>query len=347
MKKDDLRLYHEHDNSLYHSGSKEEKEKKGAEKDNVIERISILGERNSGTSWIYEEMIKCFNSSDISVSRRLTRYKHWFQSPDVKKRHKHMDPDVNSLVIAMFRNPYAWVDGMRRKPHNSPEHLYLDWKEFVKKPWTMDRVGLDLELIQNASKTSTDVNTTQCQEDFLFKDINSCFEYPLPDEHWEGKKKHYSEQRPKYEMNMDGSGRPYNNILELRRDKILNHLDVQNYPFVKKFIPLQYETTLLHGTSFLIEQIEEMLGVKAKCSPAPPQSFRYYKDKEVEENIDFVKYLNNHIDWNVEKKIGYKKTNVSSKSKITEEETKDVKDEKKDTSNKKEKDKKKKIKKDS
>ncbi len=75
---------------------------------NNIKAISILGERNSGTTWIYEHLGECFNHS-IPVRRRLTRYKHWFQDERVGS------VTEDTLVISMFRNPFEWVEGMRKK----------------------------------------------------------------------------------------------------------------------------------------------------------------------------------------------------------------------------------------
>jgi hypothetical protein len=53
---------------------------------------------------------ECFNHS-IPVKRRLTRYKHWFQDESVRTA-----PIVNdTLVIAMFRNPFEWIEAMRKR----------------------------------------------------------------------------------------------------------------------------------------------------------------------------------------------------------------------------------------
>lgn len=52
---------------------------------------------------------QCFNHT-IPIKRRLTRYKHWFQDKNVGEQ------VVNgTLTIAIFRNPFEWVEGMRKK----------------------------------------------------------------------------------------------------------------------------------------------------------------------------------------------------------------------------------------
>ena len=65
-----------------------------------VKAIAILGERNSGTRWLWTHLNECFNHS-IPVKRELVRYKHWFQSP--YNTSKIAD---NTLVITLFRNVY-------------------------------------------------------------------------------------------------------------------------------------------------------------------------------------------------------------------------------------------------
>ncbi len=51
----------------------------------------------------------CFNHS-IPVRRRLKRYKHWFQDETLPS-----ESFQGALVLAMFRNPFDWVEAMRKK----------------------------------------------------------------------------------------------------------------------------------------------------------------------------------------------------------------------------------------
>eukprot|EP00586_Coscinodiscus_wailesii_P014063 CAMPEP_0172505320 /NCGR_PEP_ID=MMETSP1066-20121228/185476_1 /TAXON_ID=671091 /ORGANISM="Coscinodiscus wailesii, Strain CCMP2513" /LENGTH=208 /DNA_ID=CAMNT_0013281885 /DNA_START=65 /DNA_END=687 /DNA_ORIENTATION=- len=181
--------------------------KKSDGDDDRIRVISLLGERSSGTKWMFEELKKCFGGS-LRVKRGLTRDKHWFQFDDGRERNK-------TMVIAMFRNPFDWTSAMIAKPHHAPNHFHLDWKKFVNKPWTMPRVGSDL----NIPKTEGLI----CQEKFRYNEVVSCIKHPLPDEHYTWNTT-YSERYPLYELKNDGSGQPYESIVDLRRDKILNFL---------------------------------------------------------------------------------------------------------------------------
>ena len=89
--------------------------------------IRLVGERNSGTSWVFGFLQDCFNHT-LYVKDGVTRYKHFFQPP--------MDPInvnrvyQNTLVIAVFRHPYYWVDGMMRKPHHG-EYLLINPVEVI------------------------------------------------------------------------------------------------------------------------------------------------------------------------------------------------------------------------
>jgi hypothetical protein len=265
---------------------------------NPIRQISILGERNSGTRWTYDHISECFNHSLI-VKKELTRYKHWFQNDD-PSRYPH-----DTLVLAQFRNPYEWLKAMEHVPHHSPAHLRTDentntsersagndWQVFLTKAWTMPRVGLDLELFGNET----------CQEHFAYKDIVSCTVEPLPKSHY-GHKLRYSENQPFYEMRNDGSGIPYDNILEMRTDKIRNFLSVADFEGVSDAWVLQYEHLVKQGTTKLVERVAEVTGIEPNCKPKPPQIRKPKQSRFI--SADMAAHIRNHLNWTVENMIGY------------------------------------------
>ena len=234
----------------------------------------------------------------------LTRYKHWFQ---------HYDPTLypqGTLVISQFRNPYGWLKAMEEMPHNAPAHLRTatdkyslsemlemattvnDWKVFLTKPWTMERVGSDLLI--------TDTENTICQEYFRYKDLISCATEPLPASYYNWTIIN-SENLPFYEMRNDGSGLPYDNIIKLRTDKILNFLNVSTFPNVSDFWVLQYEDLLSTGTRELLDRIAESTGISDSCLPKEAQ---HRKPKMIVP--EYAKYVREHVDWTVEELIGYK-----------------------------------------
>ena len=205
-----------------------------------ITSINLIGERHSGTKWIHKHLTDCFGN--IKVASRYTRWKHWFQYDDGaavgNKDHYYHQPN-SSLVVAMFRDPYSWVDAMKELPHHSPNHWKLDsWKEFVTKPWSMERRNGDIDLMKNG----THHNHT-CLHRYSFEEIVPCTE--------EDRYVTNSSMRNGvvYELNHNGSGQPYDSIVHLRRDKIKNFLlDVPTFSGVAAFVPIRYESVITQGT---------------------------------------------------------------------------------------------------
>lgn len=256
----------------------------------TIKSVNILGERNSGTTWMYEHLNECFNHS-IPVRRRLKRYKHWFQDENIPTENI-----VNgTLVVAIFRNVFDWTRAMMATPHNAPMHIDLSWKEFVTKKWTMERFGFDLNVTEEQKK-----DPLFCQQGFFYKDVVTCHHRPYPKGYF--KKRRFSEDKPIYEMRPDGSGKPFNNILEMRAAKIHNTLTTKNFKGVQDLWLLKYEDLLEYGTKEIVQKIELMTGLKAKCTSSPPQ-----KRKKRGIPKEMSDHLKKEVDWDAEKLIGYYK----------------------------------------
>ena len=232
----------------------------------------------------YSHLTECFNHS-IPVKTKLTRYKHWFQFPAFG-RFPH-----DTLVIEQFRNPYDWLKATQHVPHHAPDHVKYrsddKWKGFLTAPWTMERVGTD----------KWD-NYTICQEHFHRHEIVSCPVEPLPKSAY--KSLTYSNHQPFYELRNDGSGKPYDNIMEMRSDKIRNFLSVRDYEGVADVWVVQYEYLLTKGTQELIQQISDWTGVEPKCKPKPPQQRR---SRPIER--DMAEYIREHLNWTAEALVGY------------------------------------------
>jgi hypothetical protein len=210
----------------------------------------------------------------------------------------------DTLVIAQFRNPYDWLEAMRNVPHHCPAHMFMHWSEFLTKPWTTERIGLDLEI--------TDDNAP-CQMDFRFNEIVSCNYEPLPHAAYKHKLR-YSEHQPIYELRQDGSGLPFSNIMEMRAAKIRNFLEVKDYVGVADLWTAQYEYLLAKGTKGMLDKISEWTGVPYKCDPFPPQNRRKRKLSK-----RFAKYVNEHLDWTAEGLIGYTQELTESRDHFEEE----------------------------
>ena len=104
-----------------------------------------------------------------------------------------------------------------------------------------------------------------------------------------------------YELNHDGSGKAYDSIVSLRREKILNFLTVPDMKGVKEFYPYKYEDLSLDGTASLIETLEKATGKKAKCEAY--QGTGVTKHKRVDRK--YLDWMDENVDWEAEAKIGY------------------------------------------
>lgn len=70
-----------------------------------------------------------------------------------------------------------------------------------------------------------------CQYKYYYDDVISCLKGSRED--YNLTKVSFSSHQPQYEMKPDGSGKPYQSILQLRRDKILNFvIDVSDLYYI-------------------------------------------------------------------------------------------------------------------
>jgi len=183
---------------------------------------------------------------------------------------------------------------MRNVPHHAPAHINLKWQDFLEKEWAIERMGLDLELDDDA----------ECQEDFAFNQIISCSLEPMPKSYYQHKLR-YSENQPFYELRQDGSGKPFKNIMEMRAAKIRNFLSVRDYEGIADVWTVQYEYLLTKGTDHLLTKIEEWTGVQRECTAIPAQNRRKRPLSRT-----FAKYINQNVDWSAEGLIGYTQEEV-------------------------------------
>lgn len=282
-----------------------------------IERIAVIGERNSGTSWMFDYLTSCYNHS-IDVENSLIRYKHFFQDDDV-----HLSYDRKpTMVISMFRDPYYWVEAMRSTPHHAPSHYHeshrngrMDWYEFVTTPWSMHRTSKDKEFLEELELKNKGISHPElvekeaCKAYYSYNRVNSCVRYPFSEE-LSKKLKHFSAKEPQYELRDDGSGRAYGSVIELRADKIRNFLKVKNWKWVDDYVLLQYEDLLSKGTQFLLDHISEATGHEAKCKPTGSQN-------RPKRNLspEFIEWMNKYVDWEAEGLVGYSKRGTDTSEK--------------------------------
>ena len=259
--------------------------------DATEERVSLhlIGERHSGTKWMSSHLQKCF--PNVRFTNNPFRWKHWFQDDSIEKF-----PGERFVIVAQFRNPYTWTEAMRSFPHHSPEHFHLDWPDFVTRTWTMSRYGEDLEYTGWTAETSRNNNADICVSgDFLPHQVIPC----MADRTTVSTRG--IEMQALYELRNDGSGEPYENILDMRKDKIENFLGVADFDRVQDVYIVRYEEAKLNGTSTLIAQLEKALDQKAACKPE--QGDTSFRERSIPK--PFREYLKTHVDWGTEAKIGY------------------------------------------
>jgi len=253
-----------------------------------IKTIALLGERNSGTTWMLKELRRCYGQK-IVVLNRLTRHKHYFQLDDGKKHNQ-------TLVIAEFRDPYQYILAMVDKPRRTTDHRQMDWKTFVETPWTTERAASDLKYANSTGRV--------CQEKFTYNEVIPCERNPEENEYLTQKRagKELVQSIPIYELKRDGSGEPYDSIVDLRADKIRNHvLEVKEFPFVNDVVVVRYEDLLKFGTGPLHKEIFASAGIEPHCDPTPPQPNRAPRPV----GDDFKQWMDEHVDWEAEALIGY------------------------------------------
>ena len=283
-----------------------------------VEQIIVLGERHSGTDELTSYLTTCF--VDIKVTDTYKRYKHWFQEEDLTRV-----PENSAVVVAIFRDPFDWVQAMRVEPLHAHDHLRwyrrpnnndrrhidpkipwtklarpLGWKDFVTRPWIGQRGSMD----KNTSRTNRGMNNAECLDHYTYYDVSPCSVNDT------SIIKGLSEY--KYELKTDKSERAYSSIIDLRREKILNHLSVAEFNGVRSFLPFRFEDLNANGTSVLIQNVEKATGLVAKCNATlgkAPHRQRFLVEKQIrihrELPSDFIKWMNRFVDWEVEGLVGY------------------------------------------
>jgi hypothetical protein len=277
---------------------------------NVISFVHILGERHSGTKFITQQVQDCFPkevNGSFKIHRDFLRSKHFFQpifwTEDYRQR----------MVIVVVRDPYEWVAAMRERPYHAPDHAQqlmangtvvpLPWSQFVTRRWTTQHSVIDEALWRQADRDS--LRQYVCRARFRLNQVMPCqLDYVtaqsppwnIPPRLWRG-------FDPVYEHGRDG--KPYQTILDLRRDKVVNWiLQIPLVLRVGAFLVVRYEDVLEKGTGFLMDQIAAMTGRPKSdtCQPAPAQPERRDR-RDIPD--DFRKWIRDNLNPETERLIGY------------------------------------------
>jgi hypothetical protein len=258
------------------------------EQQQQVQQIVILGERVSGVPWLKEQLQGMY--PNITVTTKLQREGTWFQGPPDK-------PTPRTLIFAVVRNPYDWVEQMRLHPRFMPAHmeqmdqngLSLPWRPFVEKEWAIERPRWDQPPLANET----------CQLGFSYNQVITCRVTDASND----------QLNPIYELQQDGSGTPFQNILALRAAKIKHifHEIPQMYQdsLVTAPIAIRYETVNLPAylkatpqLAPLLDYLDTQLDVTFTTSPAP--------EADHENNtMEYIAWMNEHVNWTAETWLGY------------------------------------------
>ena len=125
--------------------------------------------------------------------------------------------------------------------------------------------------------------------------------------------------------------RAFSSILELRANKIINHLSVAKFRGTHSYFYYRFEDLKVTGTETLLKDIEEAtgIGIEPSCDVIygkvrnengqvtteeekvvqRTQVRRQLREKIIskkrELSADFIKYMNKYVNWDVESLIGY------------------------------------------
>jgi hypothetical protein len=276
-------------------------------------QIIVLGERHSGVPWLVESLPACFKGggdgakkgapSSVSVRSGWTREGYWFQDPA-----DGPVPRNSSVIVYAVRDPYEWVEMMRRDPINAPGHYNqtsgspLAWRAFVGAEWSVQRPDRDYQ--QSPSH--------KCQLGFGYDQVVPCHARNDTPQ---------SRGNPVYELEADGNhdGRPYPSLLDLRAAKIrhvvldlaarwgdgLVALPSSSPPrrAADGLVLVRYENATL---SSVLRGIRRATGWTYDCSRASaPPSRPPRPSPPLSLEGEYRTYLTSRLDWEAERMVGY------------------------------------------
>ena len=246
--------------------------------------IILLGERHSGLTWLKAKMRHCF--PQLVFATTLSRAGTFFQE----------DPHTSTpkVIIPIFLNVYDWVNAMKEAPIYAPNHKHLDWYSFTTRPWSIYNTTTSMRNDDEYNDTTKD-----CQHGFQLHQIQPC---------------QARNDGAAYELDTDGH--VFSDIIHFRAAKIHQWCHgIATYQGVEHVIPVQYESVLVDFEKVL-KQVQQITGQDWNCSMSD-------SDKDVENalapvfgnhsemELKYIDWLTTHVNWQVERLVGYEPWNTS------------------------------------
>lgn len=253
-----------------------------------VDQIVVLG-----STTVRNLIRECYPAT--SVQGKLQRNGVFFQN---SQKFTGYDVTNPKLVLSVHVNPYDWVERMRSVPEYTPNHVGLGWKDFVTREWSMERPARDLNM---------NMGNATCQANFDYNEIVSCMK--LTDMEAANGTTAASVMNPMYELNIDGSGQAYPSILELRRDKIHNHMGVRNWENkgVELFKGVRYEDlTERDGVQKLLDWIASRTTLPSpECNAGDSVLSAIGTNNQPDGDHEYLNFVTEHAHWQMEKMLGY------------------------------------------
>lgn len=236
--------------------------------------IQIYGERNSGTNYLHFLLEN--NIKNVKVGYKYG-WKHGFAKiEDIKADLKPED-----LVICLFKDPYSWIVSMHGKPHHAPQMLGKSFSDFIRAEWACYQGD-------NYDTRDLEKNPLLAAEEMMY------------------------ERDPE-------TGDRFENIIKLRSGKIKRLLELKNH-VPNNVAYLKYEEFLQRPRINVcdVAGVYKMrLNGPVKLSKGyfgknPSKSWdrqNYYLNKEYLKaySAEDLSYVNNQLDWEQERQLGYEK----------------------------------------
>ncbi len=128
-------------------------------------KVKIFGERNTGTNYITDMILKNFSVKVLSDGPPYSWEKRFGLSETSMSNYflltkwrnlgwKHAKIEVENLsvhecfFVVVIKNPYSWLLSLHKRPYHNPAASDLSFSEFIRTPWpTMKCDGLDAKLV--------------------------------------------------------------------------------------------------------------------------------------------------------------------------------------------------------
>ena len=213
--------------------------------------------------------------------------------------------NYRSSVVSSLLNFNGQLLGMRRVPRQIPDHMHevdelagnvtlISWETFVTTPWRTER---SVEDKRNPNLTEG-VNIRLCQHQFSSLEVVPCllkehqmkrlalkrklifervragvireFASIWETEQFEPPHGQTGVTNPLYELKRDQSGKPYESIVNMRRDKLLNHQSVSSWDWIEGVEVAHFDKMAdeEYVRSFL-KRLNIHVGIDANCTNIP------------------------------------------------------------------------------